>query len=235
MYYWNQKNYEGLNSLASEFPAQSYLEHLVAYCELREKGLRRQAFAQLDAFLKSVSSLEIGVQRELALQIIEAHWKTPEAHQFLSYPLSQFLVRVLEDWRAAEVANFVPLRYLALLRNDRSLLLEAFRLNPKDGLIRTTYARNLIESIDYATHHLIEGQFIGDEEEASAELIAAAAVLEGVADTALAESLKERLQGLSALLADWREYKQAPKGSFPEYCRERNHHHKWWNIYYYDA
>lgn len=235
-HYWNRANFEGLASLASAFRADPRLERLAAYCDLREKGLRRQAFAQLDAFLDQVRSWDEPDQRDLALHVLDAHWQTPQAHQFLAEPLrKRFIEPILEQWRAAEANNPVLLRYLALLRRDCVLLNEARRMNPKDDLLRATLAGILIGVVDDATHHLVEGEFIGDEAQASAALADAASVLAGVADPSAVGSLKQDLEGLAALLADWREYRQAPEGTFPEWCRSQNRSHQWWSIVYYDG
>jgi hypothetical protein len=80
MPYWNSPNFEGLKFLASTLRADPRLERLAAYCDLREQGLRRQAFAQLDAFLSEAASWDVPVQRALALQVLDVHWKTPRAH-----------------------------------------------------------------------------------------------------------------------------------------------------------
>ena len=159
----------------------------------------------------------------------------PQAHWFLTEPLrKQFLESVLEEWRAAEPNNPVPTRYLALLCNDRTLLYNALVMNPKDDQVRAMIAAQLIKFVDYATHHLVEGSFIGDEAEAETALVEAAAVLKEVSDQSSVHLLNEEVQSLSALLADWREYRDAPQGSFPEWCYQRNRSHRWWSIVYYD-
>jgi hypothetical protein len=232
-YYWNRDNFKGLAALSSAFRADSRLERLADYCDLREKGLRRQAFAQLDAFLKEAASWETPVQRELAVRVLEAHWNTQDAHQFLAEPLRKRILHVLEEWRAADAHDPVPARYLALLHYDRSLMAEALRMNPKDGLVRVKLAKNLLSLVEYATHHLAEGKFIGDENEVSATLAEAASIVAGVEDASAKRELDKEVEELTALLSDWREYQLAPEGTFPEWCRARNRPHRWWSMHYY--
>ena len=154
-YYWNQSNFEGLTSLAAALRADSRLEHLAAYCELREKGLRRESFAQLDAFLNEAASWDAPVQRLLAVRVLETHWNAPQVHQFFADPLrKRFVERVLEEWRAADANDPIPARYLALLCGDRALLDEALRLNPKDDDVRAAIAGLLLSFVDHATHHV---------------------------------------------------------------------------------
>jgi hypothetical protein len=234
-YYWNRDNFDGLTSLTSALRADPRLERLAAYCELREKGLRRQAFAELDGFLTEAASWDAEVQRALAIRVLDAHWKTPQAHQFLTDPLrKRFLERVLEEWRAADANDPVPARHLALLHGDRSLLAEALRLNPKDDAIRAALAGMLLGLVDHAAHHLVEGKFIGDENEASALLTEAGSILAGAEDASSVRALMQNLEELTGLLSDWQEYRKAPEGTFPEWCRARNRTHRWWSIAYYD-
>jgi hypothetical protein len=234
-YYWNKANFEGLASLSSSLRSDSRLEYLANYCDLREKGLRRKAFESLNLFMEQTRSWDIQVQRELALRILDAHWNTQQAHQFISEPLRLgFLERVLEEWRTTERSNWLPLRYLGLLRMDACLLKEALLINPKDDFVRITIVRILVNSIEYATHHLVEGKFIGDESEAFTDLNEASTILEGMT-SASAESVKVALQSLHLLLTDWCEYKPCPKGTFPDWCRERGHNHQWWSIVYYNS
>jgi hypothetical protein len=234
-YYWNRDNFAGLASLSSALRVDSRLERLAAYCELREKGLRREAFAQLDAFLKEAASWDVPVQRALAVHVLEAHWKTPDVHQFLTAPLRErFLERVLEEWRAADANDPVPARHLALLHGERSLLAEALRLNPKDDAVRAALAGILLCLVDHATHHLVEGKFIGDEDDASALLTEAGSILAGAEHASSVRALIQDLEGLTGLLSDWQEYRRAPEGTFPEWCRARNRTHRWWSIVSYD-
>ncbi len=205
-YYWNRENFEGLASLAVALRADPRLEELAEYCDLREKGLRRDAFARLDAFLEQMRRLDASAQRELALQVLEAHWRAPQAHAFLAAPLrDRFLEPVLEQWRAEDVSDPVPIRALALLRRDHELLEEALRLDSKDDRVRIALARILLRAVDYATHHLGEGRFIGDVDDAFEALAKAASLLDGAASSPSVTSLRQELEQLNGLLCDWKQ------------------------------
>lgn len=233
LHYWNRANFKGLEALSAELRADPPLEKLAAYCNLREKGLRREALTQLDDFLEEVRHLELPLQRALTLRVLDLHWKFPNAHQFLTVPLRKgFVERVLDEWRAADPEDPVPLRYLALLRRDHGLLDQALRVDPGDDRVRSALAGMLIGWVDDATHHLVEGRFLGDEAEASAALAKAAALLEGATDATSVSALKQDLEALAALLTDWEQYRPAPEGTFPDWCRARNREHAWWSIVY---
>jgi hypothetical protein len=80
-------------------------------------------------------------------------------------------------------------------------------------LARATTIPRPQKFVDYATHHLVEGLFIGDEAEAEAALVEAAAVLKEASDPSSVQPLNDEAQSLSALLADWLEYRDAPHRS----------------------
>jgi hypothetical protein len=233
--FWRDESFDGLASLSSLLGTDPRLEHLAVYCDLREKGLRPQAFRELNTFLKQIHSRDTQVQREVALFILDAAWNRPQVYEFISHPLQNgFLEPVLKEWWAVEPANPVPIRYYALLRDDYRLLKEALPLNPDDNSVRAAIVKLLIRFVDFATHHLIEGLFIGDEAEAFDDMIEADTILEGMTDSALKISLRRHVEDLSLLLADWRQYQVAPDGTFRDWCSKQNHHHRWWNIVYYN-
>lgn len=225
MHYWNRANFEGLADLARALRADPRLEQLASYCELRERGLRREAFGALERFLEGATALSAEEQREVVLVVLAAHARTPDAHQFLSQPLTKrFVEPVLERWSQDCPEDPVPLAELALLLRDQALLERALELEPRDARVRACLASLLLGRVEFATHHLVEGLFIGDPAE-SAELLDRVEVLTGGASAEVAE--------LRRLLADWTEYRAAPAGTFPEWCRARGREHRWWSVYYY--
>jgi hypothetical protein len=232
--YWNRENFEGLAALASTLREDARLEPLGRYCELREKGLRREAFAELDRFLAGTASWDVATQRSIALTVLAANRSAPDAHQFLSEPIRRrFIEPVLDRWREDEPGNAVPLGELGLLRRDQRLLTRALELDPADDRVRAALAAMLLEYVAHATHHLVEGTFIGSEADAASALAEASDLLAGISDPAAVRYLRYDLEDLRRLLADWQEYQLAPTGSFPEWCRERNRDHRWSSIYYY--
>jgi hypothetical protein len=143
----------------------------------------------------------------------------------------RLMARRCRVWRCSKSAAIwgIPVIVLTYSRRQPVTHSSTELMNPNDDQIRAMIAAQLIKFVDYATHHLVEGLFIGDEAEAEAALVEAAAVLKEVSDPSSVQPLS-----LSALLADWLEYRDAPQGSFPEWCHRRNRTHRWWSIVYYD-
>ena len=89
--------------------------------------------------------------------------------------------------------------------------------------------------VDYATHHLAEGEFIGDEDEAFAALAKADSLLSGAVEPSSVRALRHEVDELAGLLADWKQYREAPEGTFPEWCLAQNRDHHWRSTVYYDG
>lgn len=235
MHYWNRDNFKGLADLAIELATDPRLADLARYCELREQGLRSEAFAALDRFLVTALTSDAATQRDLVLRILDAHSRTPEAHQFLAHPLQHRLVEpVLTAWSEAEPKAATPVVELALLRGDYPMLDRALRIRPTDDRVRTRLVSKLISDLDYATHHLVEGRLIGTTEDAMDTLVEAEQFLRAAAEPAGMQRLADEVAEFRQLLTDWAEYRQNPTGSFPEYCKARGRTYRWWSIVYYD-
>lgn len=234
MHYWNQSNFEGLERLADELASLSGLQALADYARARSRGLRREAFAALDEFLRNAPLPESLPARELCLQILTLHGQTHEAHQFLTQPLlSRFLFPTLRAWVDSEPKAHAPLRWLGLLQNDGDLLRWALSVRPDDVAVRYRLIDFALGAADYATHHLDEGFFIGEPADARQALELAAQLIAEAPDASPFSRHSEEAAQLSALLDDWQAYSAQPEGSFADWCIERQRPYAWAKKYYY--
>lgn len=235
MYYWNKANFDGLKAAADALDMHPGLELIAEYCRLREKGLRRRAFSALGEFLQSVNSWNPRKARSAAKHILEVHGRLPEAHQFLSQPLlTQFLIPTLEAWVEAEPYCVTGLRWLGILTNNTELLGRALNESPEDVPSRRYLVNIGLSDVDYATHHLVESQFIGELEEARKSLRDARKLVVSAPSPEGFEALLGELEHYEALLSDWVAYKTAPDGTFPEWCKSRGRNYSWPSIFYYE-
>jgi hypothetical protein len=235
MYYWNQDNFEGLERLADELASLPGLQALADYARARSRGLRREAFAALDGFLRNTPAPETPPARELALQIIELHAQTREAHQFLAQPLlARFLLPTLRAWIDSEPTAHAPLRWLGLLQNDGDLLRRALAACAEDVAVRNRLIGFALGAADYAMHHLDEGFFIGEPAEAREALALAARLIAEAPDASPFARQAEEGAQLSAMLDDWQHYSAQPEGTFVDWCSARQRPYAWVQKYYYD-
>jgi hypothetical protein len=148
--YWNQANFEGLTQLVSALDEDAQLSLLAEYCRAREKGLRRQAMAALEAFLDASARWSAETARPACQTILELHARTPAAHQFLAQPLlARFILPTLERWANEVPDSQIAVRWLAILRHDRVLLEQALALAPADVVVRRRHADLVHYEVEY--------------------------------------------------------------------------------------
>lgn len=237
MYYWNRDNFEGLLDLADALEDRSSdFELLSSYCRHRENGLRKEAFEALRQFLDASRLWADNVARDKCQAILELQSLVPNVHQFLSQPLmAQFVDPVLENWLADEPENPQALRWLGLLHSNSDHLFKALAIIPEDMPVRSRLIAMHIDEVDYATHHLDEGHFIGELEEAVQAVKTAELLLEDAPDVFSFEQLTKEISTYKSMLDDWRKYNEAPEGTFPEWCAANDRSYFWSKKFYYDG
>ena len=236
VHYWNRDNFEGLAQLADALRGDARLDDLARYCELRERGLRTEAFEALNRFLDAALASTLEARREIVLRVLGAHARTATAHQFLSRPLRQRLLEpVLKSWCESEPGSVTPVAELGLLQRDPELLERALHMERSHDRARACLVSILLGQVDYATHHLVEGRLIGTLENACSLLEAAERHLGAAADATSMSGLAAEAAEIRGLLDDWKAYQENPSGTFPEWCQQRSRAHRWWTVVYHDA
>lgn len=237
MHYWNRANFEGLAQLSAELRQDERLKELALYCELREKGRRTEALAAQDRFIAETLGREVAVQREIALLVLSAHARTPAAHQLLTHPLRERLVRpVLLAWHEAEPGNATALGEIGLLDRNAALLERALRLDPAADRVRAGLISLQLGFVDHAMHHVSESIVLEPVAEVGAALDSVAQLLQAAVepDSPRLQELASEMAELRRLFDDWVAYQAEGSGTFPEWCQRHQRTHRWWNIIYYE-
>lgn len=136
------------------------------YCFDREKGLRKQAFQQLDHFLKLTDGWTIEQQREF-VQFLFPFMETVQDADYGPFPqlLSERLVRpVLEKWCETEQKDARPFRWYGTYYRSQEYLFKALEIDPADDMAREIILKRWTDNINYSLHHLPE-YYIGDPSE----------------------------------------------------------------------
>lgn len=138
---------------------QSYAE----YCKLREQGLRKQAFSALDIFLADSLQWCFNEQKEFVAFVFNLCEDDLELQLiYLCYPLMSKLIKpTLDKWCKQEQVNSQPFRWYGKFFCDSSYIYQALQIDPCDDKARKWIITNLLEKIDFATHHLPD-YYIGD-------------------------------------------------------------------------
>lgn len=136
------------------------------YCLDREKGLRKQAFQQLDHFLKLAARWTIEQQRDF-VQFLFPFMETVQDADYGPFPqlLSEQLVKpILEKWCETEQKDGRPFRWYGTYYRSQEYLLKALEIDPADDTAREVILKRWTDSMNYSLHHLPE-YYIGDPSE----------------------------------------------------------------------
>jgi hypothetical protein len=91
-------------------------------------------------------------------------------------------------------------------------------------------------AVDYATHHLQEGRFLGAIEDAWLALERAQALIDGAPQRSQVADLIPEIDQYRQLIEDWVSYQSSSsEESFPAWCTGLGRNHPWRTIIYYQA
>ncbi len=235
MHYWNKRNLEGLAQISAALAGDPQLGAVSRYCALRAKGLRKQALSEIHSFTASTKQWSTQARRDTVDRLLQVWHGHPGVHQLLPQPLVGDLVRpTLDEWARAEPESATAQRWLGMVSGDRSKMETALSLDPADDIARGWLITALLDDVDHATHHLVEGVFLGKESDAVDALRSAESLLAGASDHARFARFEGWLRQLRSLLNDWMTYRETPGGEFRDWCARRGREYDWPSIVYYD-
>ncbi|BAB50732.1 hypothetical protein [Mesorhizobium japonicum] len=111
---WNANRFEALERiravlLESEF--RPLYASYIAYLELRERGLRKRSFAQLDAFIEQIASDPFEVRLSVVRHLVGAteeywdNWPAPDNWQFPEQISRRLTGPLWREWQERDPAN----------------------------------------------------------------------------------------------------------------------------------
>lgn len=133
------------------------------YCFNREKGLRKEAFNNLNKFLKSAESWALEQKINFAKFIFPFFETVQEAdYGPFPQPLSDKLIQpTLLQWCETEKTDGNPFRWYGTYYRSEQHLFKALEINPKDDTARQTLLNWWTSNLNYSLHHLPE-YYIGE-------------------------------------------------------------------------
>jgi hypothetical protein len=231
--YWNQDRFEDLEQVAQIAEHQG-LPGFAEHCRLRARGLRKQALDILKVFIDKQYARSPEQARAVAVRIMTLQHDHPKA-MLITHPLWEgFLRSVLEDWRN-ESESTIPRRWLALHTDNPAMMQEVLDRDPSDVPVRIALVRQLLSTVEYATHHLVEGIFLGQAEEVMSQLEETSRHLQVIPETPARGELEQTHEDLLRLTNDWQEFSQSGNSDFRHWCEARGRRHNWWRIVYYEG
>lgn len=220
---WNADRFEALKHISgvlqkSEF--QPLYASYIAYLELRERGLRKQSFAQLDAFIEQVVSDPFEVRLSVVRHLIGAiegywdHWPAPDNWQLPEQAFQCLIGPLWQEWRQREPANPEAWVYgFGNRSHDVDGREVAFLLDPTHPRYQYAHLGRLCAQLNYELHELEHiGTILCTPEHfgelASSVSVVAAAIGDNMTDEVMQTPVK-----LNELAAAYRNH-QEDSGTF---------------------
>jgi hypothetical protein len=162
MWFWRDENFKVLaeaSRIASSTPA--WVEY-ARYCDLLEKGLRKDALSRLGSFIEIATKWSIEEKKKFASWLYYFAHQNRTIDQLLPHPLRVNLLEpTLIEWIVLEPEAGEPHRWL----DTPEHLEEAIRLDPADEIARERLINWLLSGVDYSTHELPYGYIRCPEED----------------------------------------------------------------------
>lgn len=219
MYYWNQKNFEGLKKVAEAYKEDDYLKLFAEYCHYRDLGVRKLAFQKINEFIKYCESCSAPQQQDISLYLLELIYKNQEIHYLLSDPLKKYLIKIMK-LRINIDGDSLAYQWLGYLCDDKEMYTKGLELDPFNQFCRKALIIFDLNWLDWQTHHLNESLFIGTLEDAFETLEHIHKTLIALTNEKDKTLLEQRYRYYKALISAWAHYKNLNVAlSFNDWCK----------------
>jgi len=200
MYYWRDKSFQVLAEAASYASTFSHWSEYARFCDLLEKGRRKEALNHLAAFVEVAVRWPFPQKKEFVSWLYYFAYEHADSFLLMPYPLCKnFLEPVLGEWIGREPENGEPHRWLATPQS----LEEAIRLNSADEIARERLIRMILYWVEYSTHEYPRG-YIGNPDEDSQALNKVETLVEGLPVEEKRTAYRARIAKERKLIEDYK-------------------------------
>jgi len=188
------------------------------YCIKKENGLRKEAFKNLDSFIKTTESWT-KEQRKEYIEFIFLFIDTIQDNNRDIIPqlLSDKLIKpILEEWCLTETTDSRPFRWYGMQSGNEDYLLKALEINPSDKFARVTLINKSIEVIISDLHHLPEF-YIGEPVYDLALSKKVIELIKGLTSVELRDSLTSKLEECLELINNYNDWLDSKEPNFADW------------------
>ncbi len=204
-WYWREKNFEGLRTVAIEAAKNPDTVLYSEYCELREKGLRKEAFQKLTQFINRACTWDLDKRFYFVDWLENIRYNNEEIYDLIPHPLYQMLVQpTLLEWIETNPDDPAGYRWLG----DIDSLRKAVSISSHEQIAREKLIDDLIHKVGYSVHHLPEG-YIGDPSEDLTILNEIKTLITSIEDIVLIEKFDGQYADLHELVKSYFDYTQS--------------------------
>ena len=158
MHRWRDNAFHSLTeaaSRASNFPAWT---EYARFCELLDRGVRKEALAHLAVFVEQAVTWPFAEKKEFISWLYPFIQEHNDTCLLIPHPLyEEFVKPTLLEWIEREPITAEPRRWLGTPEH----LKEAVRLDPSDEIARSRLTETVINWVAYSIHELPYG-YLGD-------------------------------------------------------------------------
>ncbi|WP_433942801.1 hypothetical protein [Paenibacillus sp. SN-8-1] len=225
-----------INILSSDVPLEYRLFR--EYCSLKEKGLRKQSFVVLQAFIDEANHWNAEKQQEFVIWFFGIIEDSENIHHVLVYPLEENLLKpILKCWMGSS-NDSRPYRWYGMFLNSKNQLLYLQKAIELGGYDDEQSALNKVidmkfYSLWYSFHHISENTYLGELKEDQKLLKEIRKLMVNVLDEEIKSQIKIDLDYYNNLINDWIEFNNHKEDNFVEWCKERNRNYVWVKSFYY--
>lgn len=186
-----------------------------AYCDFRDRGLRREALRQLNAFIASIENASFSERKEFVSWLLA---DSPDT-QALPHPLkTRVVLPLLEEWITREPTNSTPHFWFGTIPH----LWEAYRLDSSNVAIARALITKVLHAIQYEMHELPYG-FVGDDPDGCiADLLRLHHILSFLPASPdisrIGQEIGDRIEVMSNFLAYLRDSDRDASDRFADWC-----------------
>ena len=164
MYFWRDTYFKVLTEAANYASAIPAWDEYASFCKLIEKGLRKDALAHLELFIKSAAGWPPSEKKEFVSWLYHfAYEHRDDSYLLMPHPLRvKFLEPALAEWMVREPESGEPHRWLGTVDH----LEEAINLDPTDEIARERMVNLILGGVGSAQNHLLCcNRYAGNAEE----------------------------------------------------------------------
>lgn len=155
---WRDEHYKTLKEVSREAISCPPWVEFGTYCDLQERGLRRQAFRVLDTFIAQIEKASFDARREFVSWLMHRADNRDGQSALLPHPLQTRVVTpTLAEWATANPNSAEPFRWLGTPLDLR----RAMTLDPLDEIARRRFIDHVLAYVRYSVHELPIG-YLGD-------------------------------------------------------------------------
>ncbi|MSO00806.1 hypothetical protein BHT95_16445 [Bacillus paralicheniformis] len=209
------------------------------FCFLKEKGLRKESFKALSAFIDEAKTWDNNVQQHFASWLFALFEESDNIHHILVYPLEEELLKpLLERWMKSNPEDPRPYRWYGVFLNTEKrvdYLNNALRRGgSNEQLSLLTLIDINLNALWYSFHHISEDLYLGDIKEDTVLLAKSRQLNNKVECEQTRKNNNEALNYYQDLLNDWVMFKEERSKGFVEWCENKDRNYYWVKAYYYE-